>query len=171
MSRFLAWFVGVTMLIAGTAAAEAWREYTPDGGGYRIDMPGPPTVRTVPVPTAAGTSIPMIEATVRTANAAYAASYVDYPKSITRGASTEALLDNVRDGTSAGQTLRDEKSLMMGRSRGREYVVVKSDGTVAVSRIYWVGGRLYQLLVAGRPGIEIQPGTRRFLESFEIITQ
>jgi len=162
--------MGLVLLAAGTARAQAWREYEPEGGRYRIDLPGAPTVGTVPIPVGGGRTVPMTEATVRTANAVYVASYVDYPKSVTRGASADVVLDRVRDGSSAGHTRHGEKPLMMGRVQGREFVVVKSDGTAAASRIYWAGGRLYQLMVAGRAGIEIQPATRRFLESFNIVT-
>jgi hypothetical protein len=112
----------------------------------------------------------MTEAVVQLPNAAYLASYVDYPERIARAASADLLLDRVRDGMSAGSTLRGEKKLTIGRFPGREYVVVQADGTNTATRLYWVRGRLYQLTVTGGVGIETQPATRRFFNSFNLIT-
>ena len=84
------------------------------------------------------------------------------PKRRTRTAS--------RDGSSAGNTLRAEKKLTLGRFPGREYVVVQANGTNTAMRTYWVRGRLYQLMVTGGAGIEAQPDTRRFFESFSLVT-
>jgi hypothetical protein len=80
------------------------------------------------------------------------------------------MLDRVRDGSSAANTLRAEKKLALGHFPGREYVVVQANGTNTVLRTYWVRGRLYQLMVTGGAGIETQPDTRRFCESFSLVT-
>ena len=47
--------------------------------------------------------------------------------------------------------------------------MVQASGNVAVTRIYWVRGRLYQLVVDGKQGIEKADDTRRFLESFSLV--
>jgi hypothetical protein len=111
----------------------------------------------------------MTEAEVRLGNVDYLASYVDYPERIARAASADLMLDRVRDGSSAGNTLRAEKKLTLGRFPGREYVVVQANGTNTVLRTYWVRGRLYQLMVTGGAGIEAQPDTRRFFDSFSLV--
>ena len=112
----------------------------------------------------------MTEAEVRLGNVGYLASYVDYPERIARAASADLMLDRVRDGSSAGNTLRAEKKLTLGRFPGREYVVVQANGTNTALRTYWVRGRLYQLMVTGGAGIEAQPDTRRFFDSFSLVT-
>lgn len=166
---FVAWCVAAFLAFGGAASAQTWAEYKPDGGRFRVEMPGRPKMATVSVPTGGGTSQPMTEATVVTpSRVAYVASYVDYPTSVTKGAAAERILDLVRNGSAAGNTYRNEKKLQLGRSEGREYVVVQPNGNVAVTRIYWVRGRLYQLVVDGRAGVEGQPDTRRFLESFDL---
>ena len=167
---FVMWCVAAALLFAGTALAQAWTAYSPDGGRYRIDMPGTPKVGTAPIPVGPGQTVPMTEAVVQLPAAAYLASWVDYPDRIARAVSTDLLLDRVRDGSSAGHTLRGEKKLTIGRFPGREYVVVQADGTNTATRTYWVRGRLYQLTVTGRVGIESQPDTRRFFESFSLVT-
>lgn len=167
---FVAWFVAAFLLLGDAASAQSWIEYKPDGGRYRVEMPGAPKVATVAIPTGGGSTTPMTEASVTTqARVAYVASYVDYANSVTKGAAPDVILDQVRNGSAAGNTYRDEKKLQLGRSTGREYMVVQANGNVAVTRIYWVRGRLYQLVVEGRSGIEKQPDTRRFLESFDLI--
>ncbi len=46
---------------------------------------------------------------------------------------------------------------------------MQGNGNVAVTRIYWSRGRLFQLVVDGKAGIENQPATRQFLESFALV--
>jgi len=154
--------------VAQTYNPTRWIEYKPNGGRYRVEMPAVPKTATVPVPTGGGASVPMMEATVVVDRTAYVASYVDYPASVTKNAAADSILTQVRNGSAAGNSWRDEKKLQLGRSEGRAYTVVQAGGNVAVTRIYWVRGRLYQLVVDGRPGIEQAADTRRFLESFNL---
>jgi hypothetical protein len=133
-------------------------------------MPGLPKIAIVQVPVGGGASVPMTEATAVAARVSYVASYVDYPASVTKGVANDVILNQVRSGSAAGNTVRDEKKLQIGRVEGREYTVVQANGNIAVSRIYWTRGRLYQLVVDGRAGVEKQPDTRRFLESFSLLT-
>jgi hypothetical protein len=112
----------------------------------------------------------MEEATAVSGRVSYIASYVDYPASVTKGAAADVILNQVQKGSATGNTVRDDKKLQLGRSEGREYTVVQANGNVAVTRIYWVRGRLYQLVVDGRAGVEKAPETRKFLESFSLIT-
>ena len=164
------WCVGLCLLLAGAALAQGWTAYSPDGGRYRVDMPAAPKVSTAPIPVGPGQTVPMTEAEVRLGNVGYLASWVDYPERIARAASADLMLDRIRDGSSAGNTLRAEKKLTLGRFPGREYVVVQANGTNTAMRTYWVRGRLYQLMVTGTAGIEAQPDTRRFFESFSLVT-
>lgn len=171
--RSAAWLLipfTVFAAIVGTQAqpSQPWKTYKPDGARFSVDMPGAPTVASVPVPVGGGSFVAMTEATAAAGPAAYIASYVDYPASVTRGAAASVILTQVRNGSAAGNTVRDEKKLELGRAEGREYTVVQANGKVAVSRIYWLRGRLYQLVVDGPAGIERQPETRRFLESFSL---
>jgi hypothetical protein len=167
---FVMWCVGAALLFAGPAVAQGWTAYSPDGGRYRMDMPGTPKVETVPIPIGPGQTVPMTEAAIQAGSARYLASYVDYPERIARAASADLMLDRVRDGMSAGSTLRGERKLTIGRFPGREFVVVQSTGASTATRLYWVRGRLYQLTVTGGAGIENQPDTRRFFESFSLVT-
>jgi hypothetical protein len=169
------WLFVALLVSAGSASAQLqvaqpWHEFKPDGGRYRVDMPALPKIAIVQVPTGGGASVPMEEATAVVRRVSYIASYVDYPASVTKGAAADVILNQVRKGASTGNTVRDEKKLQLGRSEGREYTVVQANGNVAVTRIYWVRGRLYQLVVDGPATAEKAPETRKFLESFSLIT-
>jgi len=170
---FVTWCVGPAVFLAAAAAAQTWTEYRPENGRYQVEMPGTPTVSTEPVQIGAGKTVSMTAATVKVTNTVYLVSYTDYPHTAVRGVSADALLDREREraSSSAGHALRSEERLAMGPYPGREYVVVKADGANIVTRTYWVRGRLYHLVVAGRSGIENEPDTRRFFESFELIPQ
>ena len=90
---------------------------------------------------------------------------------VTKGAAADVILNQVRNGSAAGNAVRDEKKLQLGRIEGREYAVVQANGNVAVTRIYWARGRLFQLVVDGRAGTEKLPETRKFVESFALVTE
>lgn len=175
-SCFGMWIVAAALLLFGNAAsaqlqmAQPWNQYRPDGGRLSVDMPRIPEETIVQVPTGGGNSVPMLEATAVAGRVSYIVSYVDYPTSVTKGAAADVILNQVRNGSASGNTVKDEKKLQLGRAEGREYAVVQGNGNVAVTRIYWSRGRLYQLLVDGPAGIEQKPETRKFLESFALIT-
>jgi hypothetical protein len=174
-SSFGRWMLAAMLLFSGAAkaqlqVAQPWNTHKPDGGRFSVEMPGIPKTTTVQVPIPGGNTVPMSEATALAGRVAYIASYVDYPASVTKGAAADTILTQVRNGSAAGNAVRDEKKLQLGRVEGREYAVVQNNGNVAVTRIYWARGRLFQLVVDGRAGIEKLPETRRFLESFALIT-
>ena len=156
---------------AGPAPAQTWTDYRTDDGRYHIQLPGPLTVRTVPLPLGNNESAPMTEVIAAGAGGtSYQLAYVNYPSRISQAASTDVLLDRVRNNMGAGNVVRGEKKLTLGRFPGREYLVVEPNGRNTAVRIYWVRGRLYQLMAAGGPGIEARPETAKFLDSFEAVT-
>lgn len=176
-SYFGMWIVAAALLLGvggGASAqlqmAQPWNQYKPDGGRFSVDMPRSPKETIVQVPVGGGATVPMVEATAVAGRASYIVSYVDYPASVTKGAAADVILNQVRNGSATGNTVRDEKKVQLGRAEGREYAVVQANGNVAVTRIYWSRGRLFQLVVDGKAGVEKQPETRKFLESFALIT-
>jgi len=167
----------LALLMAGGAAAfqphaaraQSWMEYKPEGGRFRVDLPSLPKIAIVQVPIGNGNTVPMTEATSVASRVAYIASYVDYPSNITKGAAADVILTQVRNGAAAGGSYRDERKLQLGRVEGREYTVVQGNGNVAITRTYWSRGRLFSLVVDGKAGIENQPATRQFLDSFALV--
>ena len=167
MRRVVQW-IGLVLLLTGTAGAQGWTAFSPEGSRCKVDMPGAPTVETVPL-NSPGQSLTMTEAKVQAGGAAFFMSWVDYPDRIALSASSDTMLDKVRDGMAAGNTLRGEKRLTLGRAQGREFTLAQANGTTTAVRLYWARNRLYQLGVTGRAGIENQPETRHFFESFALV--
>jgi hypothetical protein len=165
--RSIAW-LALALALAGTAAAQAWTSFSPEGGRCRIDMPGTPAVETVPL-NAPGQTLTQTEAKVQASGATFFMSWVDYPERIALSASSDTMLDKVRDGMAAGNTLRGEKKLTLGRASGREFTLAQASGTTTAVRLYWARNRLYQLGVTGRAGVENQPETRHFFDSFALV--
>lgn len=106
-------------------------------------MPGTPTVETVPL-NAPGQTLTQTEARVQAGGATFFMSWVDYPERIALSASSDTMLGKVRDGMAAGNTLRSEKKLTLGRAQGREFTL-------------------------GRAGVENQPETRHFFDPFALV--
>jgi hypothetical protein len=154
--------------LAGAALAAGWVPYSPEGGRYKVDMPGTPAAQTVPL-TSPGQTLIMTEAKVQGPGGVYLASWIDYPERIAMAASSDVMLDKVRDGMATGNVLRGETKLTLGRATGREFTIAEANGNVSAVRLYWARNRLYQLAVTGRAGIETQPDTRHFFESFAIL--
>lgn len=161
--------VGTAAFLPDLARAQGWMEYKPEGGRFRVDLPALPKIAIVHVSIGNGNTVPMTEATSMVGQVAYVASYVDYPNTVTKGAAADVILTHVRNSAATGNSYRDEKKLQLGRAEGREYTVVLGNGNVAITRTYWSRGRLFQLVVDGKAGIETLPATRQFLESFALI--
>ncbi len=160
--------IGLVLLLSAGAMAQGWTAFSPEGGRCRVDMPGTPTVATTPL-NAPGQTLTMTEARLQAGGATFFMSWTDYPERIALSASSDAMLDKVRDGMAAGNTLRGEKKLTLGRVQGREFTLAQANGTTTAVRLYWARNRLYQLGVAGRAGVENQPETRHFFESFALV--
>lgn len=167
-----AWSLGLMLALIGTAGAQAqlWTEYRPQGGRYLVLMPGTPDTSTEPVPITGGRTVQMFQAVSETQNVAYMSTYVDYPPELVSRSSPDKVLDNVRNGSAKGHTLRSEKRLTIARNSGREYVIVRTNGIILVTRSFLVGNRLYQIIAAGHTGVEQHPDTAKFLGSFRLLT-
>lgn len=158
------------LLHAAAAWAQNWPEYRSEEGNFRIEMPGQPKVGPVAIPIGNNETAPMVEALMATRRASFVVSYITYPRRIGQSASTDVLLDNFRNKMASGDgSWRGEKPLTLGRFPGREFVVSEPNRRVTAVRLYWVRGRLYQLMVTGVAGIETDPDARRFLESFRLL--
>lgn len=161
---------GIVTFAAVPARAQAWRSYRSEDGNFHVELPGVPAVNTASVPVGQNETAPATEAVLRTRGATYQAVYIAYPRKFATAASADVLLDTFRNTMSSGLSYRNESKLTLGRFPGREFVLVSSDKFHSAVRLYWVRGRLYQLLVTGAPGIETRPDTRKFFDSFALNT-
>jgi hypothetical protein len=163
-------FLCLILTVAGgsvaLAQAPAWTEAGNPAGRYGILMPGIPTPGSVPIPLPGNRQSTMFTSTLRTPNQLFFASYVDYPSDIFSGVSTDAFLMRVRGGHLKGRRLISERGIRVGGHPGRELIAETPQGVVLVIRSVFVAPRLYQYIVEGRPGVEHDPDTWRYLDSF-----
>jgi hypothetical protein len=156
-------------LTGGSVRAQGWVEHRNEEGNFHIEMPGTPKLNAAQIPIGNNETAPMKEAVVRAPGAAYQVSYVAYPSRIAGAASADVMLDTFRNNMSSGHTYRNETKVTLGRFPGREFTVVESPTRSTAVRIYWIRGKLYQLLVTGAPGVEAKADTRKFFDSFALI--
>jgi hypothetical protein len=157
------------LLASGGVRAQGWSDYRSEAGNFHVEMPGAPRLDAAEIPIGNKETAPMKEAVVRVPGAAYQVSYIVYPPRISGAASADVMLDTFRNNMSSDHSYRNESKLTLGRFPGREFVVVDSPTRNTAVRIYWIRGRLYQLMVTGAPGIDARPDTRRFFGSFGLI--
>jgi hypothetical protein len=156
-------------LFTSPAFAQSWTDYRNEEGNFHVQVPGTPKLNTVQIPIGNNETAPMTEAVVRAPGAAYQVSYIVYPPRISGSASADVILDTFRNNMSAGHGYRNETKLTLGRFSGREFTVTESSTRHTAARLYWIRGKLYQLMATGAPGIEAKPDTRKFFESFGLI--
>ncbi|WP_428663284.1 hypothetical protein [Reyranella sp.] len=165
-----AFLAGSAALLACSAAsAQGWSNYRNEEGNFHVEMPGTPKLNTADIPIGNKETAPMKEAVMSTRGATYQASFIVYPPRIAGAASADVMLDTFRNNMSTGSSYRNETKLTLGRFPGREFTVVQSPTLNIAVRIYWIRGKLYQLMVSGAPGIEVKPDTRKFFDSFGLI--
>lgn len=160
---------GFAALLVSPVLAQAWTDYRSEEGNFHVQVPSAPKLNTAQIPVGNNETVPMTEAVVRVPGAAYQVSYIVYPPRIAGSASADVILDTFRNNMSAGHGYRNEAKLMLGRFSGREFTVTESPTRNTAVRIYWVRGKLYQLMATGAPGIEAKPDTRKFFDSFGLI--
>jgi hypothetical protein len=163
--------VGVLMafVVPLTTVAQSWIEYRPAGGRYRVEMPDTPIVQTEDIKTDDGRTVTQIRAVVERRRTAYVVAHIDYPEDVGRDASPDTLLKRMRDGMIQNRRLRRDVALTVSGEAAREFVAVGTDGLTIIMRGVWSGNRLFQIIVGGADGVEAQPDTMRFLDSFSLV--
>ena len=163
--------VGVLMAFVVPLAtlAQNWIQYSAAGGGYRVEMPDTPTISTEDVKISGGRTITQIRAILDRRRTAYVMAYVDYPDDIIQEASPDALLQRLRNGMTQDRRVRRDVVLAISGMPGREFVAIDKNGYVIIVRAAFSGNRLYQIMVGGPDGVEAQPDTMRFLDSFSLL--
>jgi hypothetical protein len=152
--------LGVLAVVPVKANAQSWEEYRPDGGGFRVEMPGTPKLETKQ--SKAGN--PDYYATVAFKNTAFLAVYSAVDDS--NPADSEILLDAVVQGMSEGKKLLSSKKEMIGGYPARRVLFEDTDKDHFEARVVITGKRLIQALFVGPLG---NPLGQRFLDSFALV--
>jgi hypothetical protein len=162
----------------------AWKEFSSAAGGFRVSMPGTPTLTTDKIETAAGPVTNHLH-TLSTKTAVYMISYVDFPFNSDEPGVARRALDSARNNALAedpSAKLLSEKEVSLGGQVGREWLVQRG-AIILRARAFLVRGRLYQVLMVtgrnvvfknGQPSASPQDRTdfyeatsNRFLHSFK----
>jgi hypothetical protein len=152
--------LGILTVVPVKANAQSWEEYRPDGGGFRVEMPGTPKLETKQ--SKAGN--PDYYATVAFQNMAFLAVYSAVDDN--NPADSEILLDAVVQGMSEGKKLLSSKKEMIGGYPARRVLFEDTDKDHFEARVVITGKRLIQALFVGPRG---NPLGQRFLDSFALV--
>jgi hypothetical protein len=159
--------VSVLSLALGCAKAE-FKEFSPPGGGFKVQMPGTPKDQTQ---TTAGIQMNIFATEDR--NGAYIVSYADMPVPGNESpAQIQTRLDGSRDGQLAnmGAKLVSESKIQLGgKYPGRDIRAdVPSKQVNARTQIFIVDRRLYQLVALGAQSWVDSAETTKFFDSFAL---
>ena len=176
MRRTKALGVLPVLLVAGTllvgCGGTTWTEFTSAEGAFSVLMPGTPAEQTQAQDTDLG-PIDVHMYTFEGGDVAYLIGYNVFPAAVIDASTPAAILDGARDGQveTVKGTLVNESEITLGTYPGRdlEIQVEGSDGASSLrTRLFMVGDRLYQLVVAGPKGQSTSPDTIKFLDSFKL---
>jgi hypothetical protein len=170
MVRAGAWLLGamLALLMAGAASAQDWKVYRSDAGRFQADMPGTPSLRTIPVPVDGEKGTAYFTSAYWNGST-YAVMYADYRIDQFDGQSPEELLKTSAEGAMEGHRSFSNKAIGVAGHPAREYVFQRADKMFIINRSVLVGTRLYQVIVSTQGTDATRPDIRRFIDSFSLI--
>jgi hypothetical protein len=160
--------LGLLSIAAGlTAQTPAWKAYSYPKDEFSASFPSEPLEQKRSVPSAAG-AFNLDAYVARDASAAVFVGVSDYGAKAA-GRDPEAVLNDAEKGALADVDahLVTEKKIALGANSGREFEA-ENDQFHISARIYLVGTKLYQTLVAF-PLKQPYSAAARFLNSFQLI--
>lgn len=169
MNRTLLPAALMVFALAAPAAAQEWRQYQPDGAGYRVDFPGPPTEDVRDVRTNVG-PVRMRTSSYTIGDKIFMTIASSYPGSVAMG-DPEKNLDGARNGSlqNVKGTLRSERRLNVSSMPARHLLIDMPQDNFADTLMVLDGHQLLQAIYVGPRGIEEPPEARRFLNSFALV--
>jgi hypothetical protein len=147
--------------------AAAWKQFSPEKGGFSVLLPGTPIEAPVKVATPVGEMTVQTYVVQRSDGSRFAVLYNDSPTPL----GPQEVQQNLETAkatmaATSGGTLKSEKSITLEGNPGRELEISVRDGLVKV-RIYIVKQRLYQV-IAGPVGKVTATDVDKVLDSFKL---
>lgn len=163
-------------LIASVAFAQensGWTSFTSPEGRFTVQMPTKPSIEVKDTDTAQGT-LPLHLFSASNTTGYFLVTYNDYPN--VDSSNVQAALEAGQKGgvESLGGELLSTHKIALGNNPGLEFSVKKiSEGSevFANARMYFVGHRLYQILVLAYKEHADSPEIQKFLNSFQLTNQ
>jgi hypothetical protein len=153
-------------------------EYTSPEGRYRARFPGEPKIQDQMFPTPVGPVPTKIAMSVDWSGSARMVMYADYPAAMVHAGNQDAVLEGFCQGWAPGAqvTIVTKVPVSVQGHPGREINFESLAGSKAGkakgrTRVFLVGHRLYQVLIAGPPGRMTPDAMAGFLDSFVLLDQ
>jgi hypothetical protein len=110
-------------------------------------------------------------ATVTLGDRAYMSTYNSYPEDAVRRRPITSMLDGARDGAIANVKgkLRSEQKILISNLPGRFIIIDAPNNIVLAMQVFLMKNTLIQGVVAGPPGVESEPDTKRMLGSLKVV--
>lgn len=171
-------WIGLCIVLAVVVACGTslqWVEFSPEGGGFTISVPGVAEENRQSVDTIVGT-LEVVTYLVDTEPVGYFVGYLDVPQ-VALQDGPDALIDGGRTGAIGnleGSTLISESDLTVEGYPANEFVASftlegKADAGIAKGRYILVGTRLYQVFVLAKKDAGQSEEIDRFISSFELV--
>jgi hypothetical protein len=155
------------LVLTTAASAAGWLAFSDPAGQFTVDLPGTPTVGHDSVTNSDNTQVDMLEYTIDRGDNALVVIISDltrYPN-----ADASKVIDGAVGGAkgSAVTTLSDTIASVDGQV-GREVLLIDKDGNHIDDRIFFVGGKLYQVMyvLPSAPTPAETADARRYAASF-----
>jgi len=169
--KTLATAVAALFLAASLAPAADLKEFKSAGGKFTVKMPGDP--KESKQKTAVGD---LVMHTVELPEGAYSVQWVDIPATAKEDEATlKKRLEGARDGgvgAVGGKVLADKEIKLGDKYPGRDFTGdIPAQKGLLRCRVYFVDGRLYQVMVVGKKEFVEGKDTNAFLDSFALIKE
>jgi hypothetical protein len=154
------------LVLATGAWAASWSTLNDPSGMFRVSIPSTPKVSHDSITNTDGTPVDMLEYTIDNGDSAMIVIVSDlthYPN-----ADATKVIDGAVGGASkSGDKLSDDVDILDGQT-GRNIMLVDKSGNHINDRIFFVKGRLYQVMyvVPEKPTGAQTADTKRFTKSF-----
>lgn len=139
----------VLALTAPSAAlAQEWKAYSYPSPGFAVQFPAPPSVEQDSFKTPAGRALPMTRYVLRQEGIVYSVEVIDFAGAPADGPGAIAAAEK-SFGTSGKVTVAIDARI--NREFGRELSVAGDDGSRSTVGLFFVGGKLVELVAKALP--------------------
>ena len=160
----------VAVLFAGFAvcahAQNGWTRYSPEGGNFSVLMPGNPKAEVENKIASFGAYSSYLFSETK-AGTLYMIGWADYPPNVTLNVQGEITATRDNFLKSVNGTLIAEKEISLDGHPGLEFTADMGSKLFALSRIYIVGNRPYQILAVTKRN-QNQTRANNFIWSFTL---
>jgi hypothetical protein len=160
----------ISLMLGVARAAEPWKEFRSNEGGFAVSFPGTPKMTTSDPNQPGATSHSFY---VNAGASSYVVIYADYEPGTLNGKDPQGLFDSGRDNLIKGNKvkIRVDRKFTLANHPARKIVLEAADGTIQIYNLYLVNDRIYEVISGGPKGFDKSADAKRFNDSFHFIAQ